>query len=157
MTIDRGLVRSVELSALTPPLREITTRSGEGLEFKLRHAFQTESAKVPGYFFDVSTTDGTPVGTATVLVTKSLADIQRIGHIGTEVLPALRKQGYALRMGRVLLAFLRELGIKEVLLTCDVGHESQVKAFREVGGVELDVFPPTEPGQPEKARFLVRL
>jgi predicted acetyltransferase len=121
------------------------------------HAFRSEIKAVPGYVFDVTSADGTLIGTATVLITHDFTDIARIGHIGTEVEPPFRKQGYAARMGRGLLPFLRDHGVRQALLTCDVGHESQAQSYREVGGIDLDVLPPLAPDQRAKARFVVML
>ena len=63
-----------------PPLRELTPLTGEGLVLRVRHAFRSEARQVPGYVFDVTTTQGNAVGTATVLITNDLEAIRTTGH-----------------------------------------------------------------------------
>jgi predicted acetyltransferase len=147
----------MSIAQLSPPLREVPPLSGEGIELRLRHAFLSEGSQVPGYVFDVTTTQGKPVGTAAVLITQNLDEIERTGHLGTEVLPEFRKQGYAAKIGRVVFPFLRDHGLRQVLLTFDEGHETQAAACRELGGVDLDLLPAAGPGEPAKRRFVVDL
>ncbi len=65
--------------------------------------------------FDVLTSEGEPVGTASVLITRDLDAIRETGHLGTEVLPEFRRQGYAARIARIVFPMLKDHGIGSYL------------------------------------------
>jgi predicted acetyltransferase len=158
MTMDRGaLANTMSIAQLGPPLRDVGPLLGEGLVLRVRHAFRSEGHQVPGYVFDVTTSEGETVGTAAVLITNDLEKIRTTGHLGTEVLPEFRRQGYAAKIGRVVFPLLGDHGIHRVLLTFDDGHETQAAACRELGGKELDLLPPSAPGGTAKRRYTVDL
>lgn len=56
------------------------------------------------------------------------------GHIGYDVRPSARRQGYATAMLRAVLPFARELGIEEALLTCDTDNEASRRVIEVNGG-----------------------
>ena len=158
MTMDRGaMANATSIAQLGAPLRDVGPLSGEGLVLRVRHAFRSEDHQVPGYVLDVTTSEGRPVGTVAVLITDDLEKIRTTGHLGTDVLPEFRRQGYAAKIGRVVFPLLRDHGLRRVLLTFDDGHETQAAACRELGGEELDVLPPLAPGGIGKRRYTVDL
>jgi len=158
MTIDRGTATArLSTTEVGPPLRDLAPLTGEGLVLRLRNAFRSEPRQVPGYVFDVTTAQGEAVVTASVLITNDLEAIKTTGHLGTEVAPEFRKQGYAAKIGRIVFPLLRDHGIRRVLLTFDDGHETQPAACRELGGRELDLLPASTPGDTAKRRFTVDL
>jgi predicted acetyltransferase len=107
---------------------------------------------VPGYVFNVAD-GGTHIGYFTVLITPDRDAVARVGHMGCELEPPFRKKGYVARMGRGLFPFVREQGLREVLITCDVGHASQRQSILDTGASPLDVLPAAA-GDPAKERFL---
>ena len=57
------------------------------------------------------------------------------GHIGYSVRPSERRKGYATAMLRDALPCCRELGIRDVLISCVVGNEGSRKTILNNGGV----------------------
>ena len=57
------------------------------------------------------------------------------GHVGYHVAPAWRRQGHATRMLAAGLAECQHLGLRRVLLTCDVGNEASRRVILANGGV----------------------
>lgn len=57
------------------------------------------------------------------------------GHIGYEVRPTERKKGYATKMLGLGLQKAKELGLKEVLITCDETNTASRKVIEANGGV----------------------
>ena len=56
------------------------------------------------------------------------------GHIGYDVRPSARRQGHATAMLRAALPVAHELGIDDVLLTCDVDNVASRKVIEANGG-----------------------
>lgn len=80
---------------------------------------------------------------------------QEGGHIGYDVRPTQRRKGYgklALELG---IAKARELGIEEVLVTCDVNNLASKKVIESNGGV-LEDIQPMSTGKPDKARYTIK-
>ena len=57
------------------------------------------------------------------------------GHIGYGVVPSERNRGYASEMLRQALPLCIELGIEQVLLTCDIENIASRKVIEKNGGV----------------------
>lgn len=57
------------------------------------------------------------------------------GHVGYHIVPAWRRQGHATRMLRAGLAECRRLGLRRVLLTCDIENEASRRVILANGGV----------------------
>lgn len=67
------------------------------------------------------------------------------GHIGYSVRPVERRKGYATKMLRMALEYCRELGIKQVLMTCWPHNEGSKRAILANGGVfESEQYEPYE-------------
>ena len=67
------------------------------------------------------------------------------GHIGYSVAPSERRKGYAAQMLRSVLPECRELGIRDVLITCVSGNEGSKRTILKNGGVyESTVYEPEE-------------
>jgi len=56
------------------------------------------------------------------------------GHIGYDVRPTARRQGHATAMLRAALPRARELGIDDVLVTCDVDNVASRRVIEANGG-----------------------
>ena len=57
------------------------------------------------------------------------------GHIGYETVPKFRKQGVASEMLKQALPIARNLGISEILITCDDDNEGSIKVIEKNDGV----------------------
>ena len=67
------------------------------------------------------------------------------GHIGYSVAPSERRKGYAAQMLKMALPKCRELGIKNVLITCISGNEGSKRTILKNGGIyESTVYEPDE-------------
>ena len=57
------------------------------------------------------------------------------GHIGYDVRPSRRREGHGTRMLALSLLFVRELGIDQVMITCDETNIGSRKIIAANGGV----------------------
>ncbi|MTH54393.1 GNAT family N-acetyltransferase [Bacillus mangrovi] len=75
--------------------------------------------------------------TGAVNIRHSLNESLKIrgGHIGYGVLPSERRKGYATKMLSLALEKAGELGIKEVLVTCDADNKASQKTILRNGGI----------------------
>ena len=65
------------------------------------------------------------------------------GHIGYSVCPSERRKGYATQMLKLVLPECSRLGIRRVLISCEVGNEGSRKTILNNGGVyESTVYLP---------------
>jgi predicted acetyltransferase len=79
------------------------------------------------------------------------------GHIGYDVRPSKRRQGYgkvALELG---LQKAAELGLNEVLVTCDVTNVGSNKIIQGNGGRLENTVPVMDSTQPDKNRYWISL
>ena len=72
------------------------------------------------------------------------------GHIGFSVRPSERCRGHAKALLRFLLRRARELGVGDVVMTCDQGNVASASVLRACGGVPSPV-----PGSEAFLRFVV--
>ena len=70
-------------------------------------------------------------------LTKFLLEVG--GHIGYSVRPGARGRGHATRALRMVLPICADLGIEEVLVTCDDDNEASRRTIERNGGVLEDV------------------
>ena len=78
------------------------------------------------------------------------------GHIGYEIRPSKRKQGYGEKALELVLPQAKALGLEKVLLTCDSTNIGSQKIIETNGGV-LENEVETEEGQPSKLRYWINL
>ena len=72
------------------------------------------------------------------------------------VAPSERRKGYAAQMLHMALARCRELGLRQVLITCSSCNEGSRRTIRKNGGIyESTVYEPDE--QIELERYWIRL
>lgn len=60
------------------------------------------------------------------------------GHVGYSVRPDARGQGHATRLLRGAMSFGRELGLQELLLTCDPANVASSRVIEKCGGSLID-------------------
>jgi predicted acetyltransferase len=89
--------------------------------------------RVPATFL-VAEVDERIVGRTSIRhrLTEELA--HRGGHIGFCVLPTHRQRGYATEILRQSLVITRELGLSDVLVTCDESNVGSRKVIESCGG-----------------------
>ncbi|NLS08840.1 GNAT family N-acetyltransferase [Nesterenkonia sp. MY13] len=75
------------------------------------------------------------------------------GHIGYAVRPSFRRQGYATAMLHQALAVCRDLGITEVMLTCDDDNPGSITTIERCGGVLESDFTPSQ-GVPKRRYWI---
>ena len=65
------------------------------------------------------------------------------GHIGYDIRPSKRRQGYGSKILELALPKAKELGIKKVLITCRISNVASRKIIEKNGGVlENQVYDP---------------
>jgi len=77
------------------------------------------------------------------------------GHIGYDIRPSKRGQGYGSMILQLALPKAKELGIDKVLVTCDETNKPSRKIIEKAGGV-LEDKQPTESGV-AKLRYWIAL
>ncbi len=77
------------------------------------------------------------------------------GHIGYSVRPSERRKGYAKEMLKQVLPFCREIGLDQVLITCNDGNIGSEKTILANGGVYESTV--TEPNGKKLKRFWIKL
>lgn len=89
---------------------------------------------VPGSTFWLVASDGRVLGTSR-LRHWLVPHLEREGgHIGYDVRPSARGQGYGTLLLALTLEQARELGLDEVLVTCDAGNVASARVIEKNGG-----------------------
>jgi len=78
------------------------------------------------------------------------------GHIGYDIRPSKRKQGYGNKILELALPKTKELGIHKALLTCDEPNTGSQKIIERNGGVLENVVDNPETGI-RKMRFWITI
>lgn len=76
------------------------------------------------------------------------------GHVGYAVRPAFRRRGHATAMLALSVRRLTELGMGEVLVTCDEDNVGSMRVIERCGGVLEDIRPIAD-GVPAKRRYWI--
>ncbi|MBL9022916.1 MAG: GNAT family N-acetyltransferase [Myxococcales bacterium] len=78
------------------------------------------------------------------------------GHIGYDTVPSFRGRGVATGMLRLALPVARDLGLTEVLLTCDDNNAASIRTIEKCGGAlrETRVL---DPNRPAKRYYVITL
>ena len=76
------------------------------------------------------------------------------GHIGYEIRPSRRRQGYGTRALRLALPFAKTLGIERALLTCDADNLGSREIIEKNGGVLQDEFQPAGSSRPHRRYWI---
>jgi predicted acetyltransferase len=95
---------------------------------------------VPATFL-VGEADGRLVGRVSVRHVLSQWLARYGGHIGYAVRPAFRGRGYAQELLRRSLAVAADVGLTEVLVTCDDANRASAAVIERCGGVLVDRIP----------------
>lgn len=77
------------------------------------------------------------------------------GHIGYDIRPTKRKQGYGKLILKLALEKAKELGIKDILVTCDATNIGSKKVIETNGG-KFESQVKGEPGKPDKLRYWIK-
>ena len=99
-----------------------------------RRPDQLSDGRVPGTVL-AAEAEGTIVGRSSIRHSLNAFLEREGGHIGYAVRPAFRRRGYATAILAQSLMVARELGIVDVLITCDDDNVGSVKAIERCGGV----------------------
>jgi predicted acetyltransferase len=76
------------------------------------------------------------------------------GHIGYEIRPSQRRQGYGTLLLKLALEKAKDIGLKKILVTCDVGNTASHKIIEKAGGV-LDKEIKFKDDTPNRYRFWI--
>lgn len=85
--------------------------------------------------FLIAEVDGEIVGRISIRHTLNDFLFNFGGHIGYMVRPAFRRRGYASEMLRQALLKAKQLGIEQVLITCNDDNQASIKVIEKHGGV----------------------
>ncbi len=77
------------------------------------------------------------------------------GHIGYDVRPSQRKKGYGTLALKLAVQKAHELGIKDILITCDVDNVGSNKIIQTNGGIFANAEYIVE-SKPSKNRYWIR-
>lgn len=101
-------------------------------------AINLKPGYVPGSTYWLVNDDGDIVGVSSLrhYLTPDLEN--RGGHIGYHIAPTHRKNGYGTELLKLTLEKAKELGLKRVLITCDVDNVGSNKIILNNGGVQED-------------------
>ena len=86
-------------------------------------------------------------------LTKSLTNTG--GHIGYYIRPSRRRKGYGLKILELGLLKARDLGILNVLVTCDINNLGSKKIIESNGGILENTFNEGS-GKPLKLRYWIK-
>lgn len=90
--------------------------------------------RVPATFM-VADVDGEIVGRTSIRHELNDFLLHVGGHIGYGVRPGFRRRGYATEILKQSLAFIRDLGVKQVLVTCDDDNVGSIAVIESQGGI----------------------
>ncbi len=79
-----------------------------------------------------------------------------IGHVGYDVRPSQRGNGYATRQLELLLEKARDMGMRELLVTCDKSNPASARVIEKNGGKLEAEVPSKMTGEPV-LRFWIEL
>ena len=93
-----------------------------------------------------------------IAIHHELDDALRVkgGHIGYDTVPSFRGRGIATEMLRQALPVARELGLDDVLLTCDETNEASIRVIERNGG-KLRETRALAPDRPLKRYYWISL
>lgn len=98
--------------------------------------------------------DGVYVGEISIRH-KLNADLRVVGgHIGYDTRPSYRGRGIASAMLKLMLPIAKQLGIEEVLITCNDSNVASIKVIEKNGGVLRETKPQFE-GWPLKRYYWI--
>lgn len=91
--------------------------------------------KVPCYFFRIRANDGyQPIVGRCDLRIGNVPELRYAGEIGYSIEEEHRGQGYAGFATELLLAFAYQLGMEEILITCDPDNLPSRRTLEKLGG-----------------------
>lgn len=77
------------------------------------------------------------------------------GHIGYGVRPAFRRRGYATTILKLSLGIAHQLGLEQVLVTCDDTNIASATVIERCGGRLEDIVPGEAADCPPKRRYWI--
>ena len=98
------------------------------------HGRNMPTGRVPATFL-IAEHEGQLIGRASVRHELNDFLYNYGGHIGYGVRPANRRKGFATRILRQSLDFIKELGVNEVFVTCDDDNVGSYKVIESQGGI----------------------
>ena len=85
--------------------------------------------------FLIAEFDGELIGRASIRHSLNGFYLNFVGHIGYGVRPQFRRRGFATEILRQSLQYIRELGVTDVLVTCDEDNVGSSKVIESLGGI----------------------
>lgn len=113
---------------------------------------------VPAYHFRILNEQNQDVGHINFRVGETEHVLRAAGHIGFEIDPAHRGQGFAARACLALAPFVCRIS-QSVIITADPDNVASIRTLERIGAVYLDevdvpeVDPHRERGSPRKRRY----
>lgn len=79
------------------------------------------------------------------------------GHIGYAVLPEFRRRGYGTEILRWATRYaMNELGIDQVLVTCDVDNDASIRVIEKNGGVLENLYDDASLAKPKRRYWITK-
>jgi predicted acetyltransferase len=149
----RNITARLGVDELSPPFKDVSVISGEGLQLRLVDKYYYSDAQVPCYEF-LMVVDGQEAGTFCVRIETDFEKVREVGNVGIEANRRFYGHDLPSRATSALLPFFKEHGIHSILITGRKGKGAISRACEQLTARYLDTIDSSELGV-EMERFVL--